>query len=158
MKKQINKNFVADSKEKEVTTSVRFDISSRVYPYFLRKYSMTEVIYILQYVLFGLMLCTASVFTSEEGKRKSRWGSDFEVLVGTSGTRKSPRVVRRTTRLTTVFAMACIGSSRLCARAEKLCQFGHFAQLRRKVSTTCVKSRPRIDQQTSTLIQHCQVR
>ncbi|XP_066581663.1 all trans-polyprenyl-diphosphate synthase PDSS1 [Prorops nasuta] len=54
--------------------------------------------------------------------------------------------------------MACIGSSRLCARAEKLCQFGHFAQLRRKVSTTCTKSRPEIPTSTSTLVQHCQKR
>ncbi|XP_043601902.1 all trans-polyprenyl-diphosphate synthase PDSS1 [Bombus pyrosoma] len=54
--------------------------------------------------------------------------------------------------------MACIGSSRLCARAEKLCQFRHLAQLRRKVSTTCVKSRPRIEHPTSTLVQHCQSR
>lgn len=63
----------------------------------------------------------------------------------------------RVTRLTTVFAMACTGSSRLYARAEKLCQFGHFAQLRRKLSTTCVKSRSSIEQPTSTFIQHCQV-
>ncbi|XP_071866039.1 decaprenyl diphosphate synthase subunit 1 qless [Bombus fervidus] len=54
--------------------------------------------------------------------------------------------------------MACIGSSRLCARAEKLCQFRHLTQLRRKVSTTCVKSRPRIENPTSTLVQHCQSR
>ncbi|KAG7190890.1 hypothetical protein KM043_006951 [Ampulex compressa] len=54
--------------------------------------------------------------------------------------------------------MACIGSSRFCARAEKLCQFGHFAQFRRKVSTTCVKSRPGIGQPTDILVQHCQSR
>ncbi|XP_011694039.1 PREDICTED: decaprenyl-diphosphate synthase subunit 1 [Wasmannia auropunctata] len=54
--------------------------------------------------------------------------------------------------------MACIGSSRLCARVERLCQFGHFAQLRRKVSTTtCVKSRPVIPARTDgALLQHCQ--
>jgi len=62
--------------------------------------------------------------------------------------------------LTIVLAMACIGSSRLCARVERLCQFGHFAQLRRKVSTTtCVKSRPVISARTAgALLQHCQVR
>ncbi|XP_036143306.1 decaprenyl-diphosphate synthase subunit 1 [Monomorium pharaonis] len=55
--------------------------------------------------------------------------------------------------------MACIGSSRLCARVERLCQFGHFAQLRRRVSTTaCVKSRPVITRMTgdTSLLQHCQ--
>ncbi|XP_018051649.1 PREDICTED: decaprenyl-diphosphate synthase subunit 1 [Atta colombica] len=54
--------------------------------------------------------------------------------------------------------MACIGSSRLCAHVERLCQFGHFAQLRRKVSTTtCVKSRSVLSSRTSgTLLQNCQ--
>ncbi|KAG5317783.1 DPS1 synthase, partial [Pseudoatta argentina] len=54
--------------------------------------------------------------------------------------------------------MACIGSSRLCAHVERLCQFGHFAQLRRKVSTTtCVKSRSVLSSRTSgTLLQHYQ--
>ncbi|KAG5312130.1 DPS1 synthase, partial [Acromyrmex insinuator] len=60
--------------------------------------------------------------------------------------------------LTIVLAMACIGSSRLCAHVERLCQFGHFAQLRRKVSTTtCVKSRSVLSSRTSgTLLQHYQ--
>ncbi|RLU21586.1 hypothetical protein DMN91_005959 [Ooceraea biroi] len=53
--------------------------------------------------------------------------------------------------------MACIGSGRLCAHVEKLCQFGHFTQLRRKVSTTtCVKSRPVISRTSGTLLQRCQ--
>ncbi|XP_043482436.1 all trans-polyprenyl-diphosphate synthase PDSS1 [Leptopilina heterotoma] len=52
--------------------------------------------------------------------------------------------------------MACIGSTRFCARAEKLCQFGHFAQFRRKVSTACVKFRQVVEQPTSPLLQHCQ--
>ncbi|XP_011159100.1 all trans-polyprenyl-diphosphate synthase PDSS1 [Solenopsis invicta] len=54
--------------------------------------------------------------------------------------------------------MACIGSSRLCAHVERLCQFGHFAQLRRKVSTTtCVKSRPPIISRTDgAQLLHCQ--
>lgn len=62
--------------------------------------------------------------------------------------------------LTIVPAMACIGSSRLCAHVERLCQFGHFAQLRRKVSTTtCVKSRPLIISRTDDAqLLHCQVR
>ncbi|KAG5325912.1 DPS1 synthase, partial [Acromyrmex heyeri] len=60
--------------------------------------------------------------------------------------------------LTIVLAMASIGSSRLCAHVERLCQFGHFAQLRRKVSTTtCVKSRSVLSSRTSgTLLQHYQ--
>ncbi|XP_063218090.1 all trans-polyprenyl-diphosphate synthase PDSS1 [Bacillus rossius redtenbacheri] len=37
-------------------------------------------------------------------------------------------------RLTTVWTMACIGSGRLCARVEKLCQLGHNLQARRKAS------------------------
>lgn len=74
-----------------------------------------------------------------------------------------PREVRATrpvvSPFTIVFAMACIGSSRLCVRVERLCQFGHFAQLRRKVSTmTCVKSRPVISRTGDALLQHCQVR
>ncbi|XP_071629765.1 all trans-polyprenyl-diphosphate synthase PDSS1 [Temnothorax longispinosus] len=54
--------------------------------------------------------------------------------------------------------MACIGSSRLCARVERLCQYGHFAQLRRRVSTTaCVKSRPATTRATGgALLQPCQ--
>ncbi|XP_046410678.1 all trans-polyprenyl-diphosphate synthase PDSS1 isoform X1 [Neodiprion pinetum] len=52
--------------------------------------------------------------------------------------------------------MACIGSGRLCARVEKLCQFGHFTQVRRKVSTACVRFRQDIPQSGSTLVQHCQ--
>ncbi|XP_011633789.1 decaprenyl-diphosphate synthase subunit 1 [Pogonomyrmex barbatus] len=53
--------------------------------------------------------------------------------------------------------MACIGSSRLCAHVERLCQFGHFAQLRRKVSTTtCVKSRPVNPRTSNALLPHCQ--
>lgn len=61
--------------------------------------------------------------------------------------------------LTIVRAMACIGSSRLCARVERLCQFGHFAQLRRRVSTaTCVKSRPAVTRAAGAFLQHCQVR
>lgn len=55
--------------------------------------------------------------------------------------------------------MACIGSSRLCAHVEKLCQFGHFTQLRRKVSTTtCAKSRPVLSRTSGALLQRCQVR
>lgn len=103
--------------------------------------------------MFELMPRNASIFTNVERKGKCS-GERLCVSEGIKGTRKS---TSRVTRLTTVFAMACIGSSRLCARAEKLCQFGHFAQLRRKVSTTCVKSRPRIEHPTSALVQHCQV-
>ncbi|XP_015588460.1 decaprenyl-diphosphate synthase subunit 1 [Cephus cinctus] len=51
--------------------------------------------------------------------------------------------------------MACVGSSRLCARVEKLCQFGQFAQFRRKVSTTCVKFRQEFQQPAKTVVQHC---
>lgn len=54
--------------------------------------------------------------------------------------------------------MACIGSSRFCARAEKLCQFKHFAQLRKKISTTCVKSGTIIKHSTNNFVQHCQNR
>ncbi|XP_012216105.1 all trans-polyprenyl-diphosphate synthase PDSS1 [Linepithema humile] len=53
--------------------------------------------------------------------------------------------------------MACIGSSRLCAHVEKLCQYGHFTQLRRKVSTTtCAKSRPVDSRPSGALLKHCQ--
>ncbi|XP_032666618.1 decaprenyl-diphosphate synthase subunit 1 [Odontomachus brunneus] len=53
--------------------------------------------------------------------------------------------------------MACIASGRLCARAEKLCQFRHFAQLRREVTTsTCAKSQPAVSQTCGTLLQRCQ--
>ena len=62
------------------------------------------------------------------------------------------------TDLTRVCAMACTESSRLCARVERLCQFGHFVQLRRRVSTTaCVKSRPATTRATGcALLQPCQ--
>lgn len=64
-----------------------------------------------------------------------------------------------TSPFTIVPAMASIGSSRLCAHAEKLCQYGHFTQLRRKVSTTtCAKSRPVVSRTSAALFQHCQVR
>lgn len=83
----------------------------------------------------------------------------FEILVGCVRVRvrQSDYSDSWTTLLTIVFAMACIGSSRLCARVEKLCQFGHFGQLRRKVSTTCVKSRPGAARASNMLFQHCQV-
>lgn len=62
-----------------------------------------------------------------------------------------------TSPFTIVPAMASIGSSRLCAHAEKLCQYGHFTQLRRKVSTTtCAKSRPVVSRTSAALFQHCQ--
>lgn len=64
---------------------------------------------------------------------------------------------QRRSALTIVSAMASIGSGRLCAHAEKLCQYGHFTQLRRKVSTTCAKSRPAVSRTSGALFQHCQV-
>lgn len=53
--------------------------------------------------------------------------------------------------------MACIGSSRLCARAEKLCQFGHFSEIRKKLSTTFVKSRVEIERAIIPTVKQCQV-
>ncbi|XP_012283253.1 decaprenyl-diphosphate synthase subunit 1 isoform X1 [Orussus abietinus] len=52
--------------------------------------------------------------------------------------------------------MACIGSGRLCARMEKLCQFGHFGQFRRKVSTSSVKLRRDVQQPSAVFVQRCQ--
>ncbi|XP_047358718.1 all trans-polyprenyl-diphosphate synthase PDSS1 [Vespa velutina] len=54
--------------------------------------------------------------------------------------------------------MACIGSSRLCARAEKLCQFGHFSEIRKKLSTTFTKSRVEIERAISPTEKQCQNR
>ncbi|XP_043496117.1 all trans-polyprenyl-diphosphate synthase PDSS1 [Polistes fuscatus] len=54
--------------------------------------------------------------------------------------------------------MACIGSSRLCARAEKLCQFGHLSQIRKKLSTTFTKSRAEIERVLTSNVQQCQNR
>lgn len=74
--------------------------------------------------------------------------------------RTSDRAAQRAASpFTTVLAMACIGSSRLCAHVEKLCQYGHFTQLRRKVSTTtCAKSRSVDSRLSGALLKHCQVR
>ncbi|KAH0952497.1 hypothetical protein HN011_001017 [Eciton burchellii] len=73
------------------------------------------------------------------------WGDDFRSVGGIERAveRDSDYLVSR--------------SSRLCAHVEKLCQFRHFTQLRRKVSTTtCVKSRPVVSRTNDALFQRCQ--
>lgn len=60
-------------------------------------------------------------------------------------------------RLTTVWTMACIGSSRLCTRLEKWCQLGHSIQVRRKTSTFVRIKQFGVQPFTRTLVQSCQV-
>ncbi|XP_014467722.1 PREDICTED: decaprenyl-diphosphate synthase subunit 1 [Dinoponera quadriceps] len=84
-------------------------------------------------------------------------GGGNERIVGRSVGKEPDSSVSRWSPLTTVLAMACIASGRLCARAEKLCQFGHFAQLRREVTTTtCAKSRLAVGRTCGALLQRCQ--
>ncbi|KAK0173162.1 hypothetical protein PV328_006401 [Microctonus aethiopoides] len=63
------------------------------------------------------------------------------------------------TNLTPVFAMACIGSSRLCARVEKLCQqSGHFVILTRRITSSRVKFHQEVQNPVNTLVQQCRQR
>lgn len=59
----------------------------------------------------------------------------------------------------TVLTMACLGSSRLCARVQEkiLCQFTQAIPLRRK-AVTLVKIKPHGFQLSRSLVQSCQVR
>lgn len=61
-------------------------------------------------------------------------------------------------RVTIVLAMACIGSSRLCARVqEKLCQWGQLPQFRRRASS-CVRTKFGFQPLVRNLVQDTQVR
>ncbi|KAJ9573751.1 hypothetical protein L9F63_008875, partial [Diploptera punctata] len=59
-------------------------------------------------------------------------------------------------RLTTVWAMACISSGRLCARVEKLCQLGHNVQPKRKISSYVKIKQFCVQPLTRPLVQNCQ--
>lgn len=93
-------------------------------------------------------------------KDSNEWGRgrSFSKCVGGIGAGDQLGLLRqRRSPLTIVSTMASIGSGRLCAHAEKLCQYGHFTQLRKVSTTTCAKSRPAVSRTSGALFQHCQV-